>query len=58
MQKKIRALIAKGVCSLEVQALAEHVYLGGKRIVEQPVAVENKGKSIVIFEILSHRTQR
>lgn len=48
--EKIRALIAKGVRSLEVQALAEHVYLGGERIVVQPVAVENKGKSIVIFE--------
>lgn len=50
--KKIKTLIEKGVHSVEVQELAEHVYLGGERIVEQPVAVqvEGKNKSIVFFE--------
>lgn len=48
--EKIRILINKGVGSVEVQELAEHVYLGGKRIIEQPIYVEEKGKSIVIFE--------
>ncbi len=48
--KKIRTLIEKGIHSVEVQELAEHVYLGGKRIAEQPIVVEVKGKSIVFFE--------
>lgn len=50
--KKIRKLTAKGIQSVDVQELAEHVYFGGERIVEQSVTVqvEGKNKSIVFFE--------